>query len=125
MRPHKVLSVRQPWAELIIAGTKDIENRTWATAYRGPLLIHAGSFRPDDAMVAQFDPAALTYGAVIGHVDLIDVVEAYPSSFFFGPYGWVLSGAQRIDPPIRLRGRLGLFNATQAQLRIPVLEESR
>jgi hypothetical protein len=36
----KVISIRQPWAELIVRGKKDIENRTWNTCYRGPLAIH-------------------------------------------------------------------------------------
>lgn len=41
----KVLSVRQPWAWLIMQGYKDIENRTWQTPHRGKLAIHAsGSF---------------------------------------------------------------------------------
>lgn len=35
------LSVRQPWASLIVAGIKRVENRTWTTDYRGPLLVHA------------------------------------------------------------------------------------
>jgi hypothetical protein len=38
----KALSIRQPWAWLIVTGYKDIENRSWRTNYRGPLLIHAG-----------------------------------------------------------------------------------
>ena len=38
----KVLSVKQPWAWLIVAGVKNVENRTWFTNYDGPLLIHAG-----------------------------------------------------------------------------------
>ena len=37
----KCLSVCEPWAWAIIHGPKGIENRSWATAYRGPLLIHA------------------------------------------------------------------------------------
>ena len=37
----KIISVRQPWAYLIVAGYKPVENRTWNTSYRGPLLIHA------------------------------------------------------------------------------------
>jgi hypothetical protein len=36
-----LLSIKQPWAWLIANGYKDVENRTWATAYRGPLAIHA------------------------------------------------------------------------------------
>lgn len=39
----KVLSIRQPWASLIVWNFKDIENRNWKTNYRGPLLIHASS----------------------------------------------------------------------------------
>lgn len=37
-----ILSVRQPWAWLICAGFKDVENRTWATKHRGELFVHAG-----------------------------------------------------------------------------------
>jgi len=35
----KALSIRQPWAWLIVDGYKDIENSTWHTNYRGPALI--------------------------------------------------------------------------------------
>ena len=37
----KALSIRQPWATLILHGQKDIENRSWATRQRGQVLIHA------------------------------------------------------------------------------------
>jgi hypothetical protein len=37
----KTLSVKQPYATLICAGVKKVENRTWQTDYRGKLLIHA------------------------------------------------------------------------------------
>ena len=33
----KALSIRQPWAELILQGRKTIELRTWKTSYRGLL----------------------------------------------------------------------------------------
>ena len=40
----KVLSVQQPWASLICAGIKDVENRTWKPAQvPGRILIHASS----------------------------------------------------------------------------------
>lgn len=42
----KIVSVKQPWASLIVRGVKDIENRSWSTIYRGPLLVHA-SLKPD------------------------------------------------------------------------------
>ena len=39
MRTMKALSLRPHWAYAIFHLGKDIENRTWSTAYRGPLLI--------------------------------------------------------------------------------------
>lgn len=35
------LSLRQPWAWLVVHGGKGIENRKWNTKLRGPFLIHA------------------------------------------------------------------------------------
>lgn len=37
----KALSIRQPWAWLIIHGGKNVENRTWHTKHRGRFAIHA------------------------------------------------------------------------------------
>lgn len=54
----KTLSVRQPYAALICAGVKTVENRTWKTDYRGRLLIHASgdnmSFFKTDALPQSF-----------------------------------------------------------------------
>lgn len=38
----KCLSIQQPWAWAIVTGLKRIENRTWRTPHRGPMLVHAG-----------------------------------------------------------------------------------
>ena len=38
----KALSLRQPWATLVAIGAKQIETRSWSTAYRGTIAIHAG-----------------------------------------------------------------------------------
>ena len=37
----KILSLRQPYAYLVTRGTKNIENRSRPTRYRGPFLVHA------------------------------------------------------------------------------------
>ncbi len=44
-------SVKPKYASLIVAGTKRIENHTWQTHYRGPLLIHAA--QPVGAFIRQ------------------------------------------------------------------------
>jgi hypothetical protein len=41
----KTLTVHQPWASLIVFGFKPIENRSWRTDYKGPLLIHSSANR--------------------------------------------------------------------------------
>jgi hypothetical protein len=115
MTTIKALSVRQPWADLIIRGIKAVENRSWSTKYRGPLLIHTGQKFDDRCVIqqqAQFniDPDALPYGAIVGIVDLDDIVTSHHSQFFTGPYGWVLTNPRRFHRPITLRGRMGLFD---------------
>jgi hypothetical protein len=49
-----VLTIRNPWAWAIVHGGKPVENRGWRTAYRGPLLIHAGARSRWDPAGAQF-----------------------------------------------------------------------
>jgi hypothetical protein len=38
----RILTLTQPWATLVATGAKRIETRSWSTAYRGPVAIHAG-----------------------------------------------------------------------------------
>jgi hypothetical protein len=42
-RTLPALSIKQPWAALIVRGLKSIEVRTWPTIQRGWILIHASS----------------------------------------------------------------------------------
>lgn len=45
----KAISINQPWAWCIVNGYKPIENRDWATQFRGTVLIHAGKkFKEDN-----------------------------------------------------------------------------
>jgi len=112
----KCLSLKQPWAWLVFHG-KDVENRTWYTTYRGPLLIHA-SLKYDmdgDIWVTQHFPKIeipenLPTGAVVGKVHLINCVTQYPSKWFFGPYGFVLNNPTEYVKPIKYKGKLGLFD---------------
>src|SRR5215472_1457845 len=53
----KALSVRQPWAWLIVNGYKPVENRNWLTKFRGRLLIHAGQ---------RFDPKGVEAARLMG-----------------------------------------------------------
>jgi hypothetical protein len=113
----KALSIQQPWAHLIVAGLKPIENRTWTTAYRGPLLIHASQKMCiavesiEAAFGIKIDRRLLHFGCVIGRVDLVDVIEESDSPWFDGPYGFVLRNPRPIKPR-PWRGQLKLFDVT-------------
>jgi len=61
--PVYALSIRQPWAWLIVNGWKDIENREWSTRFRGRLLIHAGKQIESDAVEALRRGISPCYGA--------------------------------------------------------------
>lgn len=110
----KALTVRQPWAALIIHGGKDVENRTWRTNYRGRLLIHAASSRPDVAHDVRLRLIAaayrMDYGGVLGSVAVVDCVTDYDSEWAMpGMWHWVLADPEPLpfDP---CPGRLGLWD---------------
>ena len=37
----KAITIHQPWVQLLILGEKVHETRSWKTAHRGPIAIHA------------------------------------------------------------------------------------
>lgn len=123
----KALSIRQPWAWLIVNGYKDVENRTWSTNLRGSVLIHASKTMTD----ADYDEALafirgkhsisnlasivpkqheLERGGIVGVATLVSCSQCYPSPWFTGPYGFGLQLARPL--PFRpMSGALGFFEA--------------
>src|SRR5258707_13548260 len=89
----KVLSIRQPWAQLVASGVKDVENRTWPTRFRGPVLIHA-SQRADDVGSDEIErrfgvrpPPVLPLGGIVGVTEIVDCAKAHPSKWY-APAHW-------------------------------------
>ena len=122
----KCLSVRQPWAWLIIHGGKDVENRAWRTHYTGPLLIHAAKTpgRPASAEIYRIttlcgiDPVSgnvnLLYGAIIGRVHLAGCINGSDSPWSIpGDWHWLLADPEPLGP-IPYQGRQGLFDVEVA-----------
>lgn len=126
----KAFSIRQPWAYLICHGWKDIENRNWATNYRGRIYIHASKrwdsyprdFRDlqeiakDDhdlldvlVQICGFNKRNISLGAIIGEVDIIDCVTESKSPWFVGKYGFVLANPVFYKNPIPCKGKLRFF----------------
>lgn len=129
----KALTIHQPYAWAILAGLKPVENRTWSTSHRGPLLIHAG--RRSERWLAEIpklraagievpDADELTYGAIIGKIDVVDVVQYDPRQsqlvdpydlkdnfWAIGPVCFILAKPQIFPEPIPCRGQPGLWES--------------
>lgn len=115
----KALSIRQPWAWLIVNGHKDIENRTWPTWYRGPVLIHAGQTMTrvdyEHGLWACLDPVIelpqfekLERGGIVGVATIVDSVTRSDSYWYTGEHGFVLRDARPL-PFYPFKGALGFF----------------
>jgi ASCH domain len=119
----KAISVRQPWAWLIVNGHKMIETRSWMTDYRGPLIIHAAgkidrsfSRRELEKHFRCVIPDDLPTGAVVGIADLIDCVKLPKkrNRFLMFTFGFKLANARKLERPIRCYGRSFLFDLSWA-----------
>jgi hypothetical protein len=116
----KVLTVRQPWADAILQLGKDVENRVWNTNYRGKIYIHASQRinRNDILQVNSLAkitnkslPQTMITGAILGHVELTDIVKDSQSRWALpNQYNWLLTNPVLLNEPIYCKGKLSLWN---------------
>jgi len=113
-----------------MAGYKRMENRSWATPYRGRLAIHAGRSKASDGRaIGIFQQLGIEYpedfprGVIVGTVDVAEIVdqEEYLARYgknpadrlmAFGPLCWILKNP-RPCRPIPCAGALSLWNAAK------------
>lgn len=122
----KVLTIKQPWATLIMQGDKRFEFRSWQTKYRGDLLIHAGLGIDKEAIkrLEKYIPEELPCGKILGKVKLVDCIkmspafkeillnenkEIYTDSAFKENYGWQVTDVEMFENPIEAKGHLSLW----------------
>ncbi|MEL7212514.1 MAG: hypothetical protein AAGK92_07620 [Pseudomonadota bacterium] len=127
--PTLALSVRRPWAWAILHGGKVIENRTLSAIRAGgmttgAICLHAASGMKEDEYrwglwrlakhgVVAPRPDALIRSAIIGTIDVVDIVTESDSAWFGGKAGLVLENPVAIEP-IPAKGALGYFAWQQA-----------
>lgn len=122
----KALTIKEPWASLIINEYKTYEFRSWKTNYRGKILIHAGkSLEKNQAK--KFKEYNLEYncGEIIGEAELVDCIKVteefdeylkginpivYGNSGHVENYAWKLENIKKYDKKIPAKGQLGLWN---------------
>lgn len=100
----KALSIKEPWASLILEGKKTIETRIWRTNYRGSILLCASK-----------EPKSKISGKAFAIADLVHChnmkkedeefacCEIYPNAV-----SWFLKNIRKIEP-FEIKGKLGLF----------------
>lgn len=136
LRPP-VLSLSRPWPWLIFRGGKPVENRKWATTYRGDVLIHAsGSW---DGRAIPFAGGLTAKGvpgiplhelsgnhdlhpnkAVVGVVELYDICTGgrggdpcdCPPWASPGQNHWKIRNTAEFPRPVPCRGNLSLWQLT-------------
>lgn len=138
----KAISLHQPYANVVALGLKRYETRSWGTSYRGPLAIcsakkwtaevrdrvhYLGSyFGLDHFSFAEFIDPPL--GAVVALVDLVACVEMTPElieevgererkvgDWKARRFAWQLDSVRRLESPLPIRGRQGLWNLDEDQ----------
>lgn len=130
----KTLSIRQPWASLIVKGFKDVENRSWRTPIRGEIAVHASASKTEDdwedaiitvaairaiafsdaekwliETIGEFDK--LPRGAILGTVEITDCKRERMSPWHFDEnWGFYLQNPKEIKKPIPAKGKLGFWD---------------
>ena len=115
----KALSLKQPFAELILQGRKKIELRKWNTKFRGEFLVHT-SGNIDEGAMKRFNFKELPRGCILGKVTLVDVKhynteeehnkdkKLHLASTYWGDYGFVLTNPVRLKE-VKYKGSLGFW----------------
>lgn len=124
----KVLSIKEPWASLIMNGTKKIETRSWKTKYRGEIYIHASLSKAKITKPEVYElikDMNFKCGYIICKCNLVDCIymtneyvndmktnhyEEYICGHYeVGRYAWIVEDVKVIEP-IEAKGKLGLWN---------------
>jgi hypothetical protein len=98
------LSLKQPWAALVVHGIKTIEVRRWPTRRRGRILIHAARI-PDgrehgwELLPPEARATAELGGGIIGAADLLSCITYHDRERFVADRDSHLNAPEWFQPP--------------------------
>lgn len=119
----KALTIKEPWASLIVQGFKKYEFRSWKTNYRGKVLIHAGLSKENIEKYKDYN-LDISSGEIIGEAYITDCIlvdekldkslrkidEKVYGNNHVGLYAFKLENAKKYNKKIKVKGKLGLWN---------------
>lgn len=123
----KALTIKQPWAQLIMHAGKDIENRQWYTSVRGRIAVTASAklnkHELHDACdfmrgwmprfserIFSAEAQGYPVGCILGTVEIVGCVKHSESPWFVGDYGFLLRKPMVLKSPIPVKGALGFWD---------------
>lgn len=132
----KALTIKQPWAGLLVLGIKKNETRGWRTNFRGKLAIHSSKDIDQAGLrvlqhlvdhLPDFSPGSFNYktctvtGSLLGTVEMTDCIstnsqhpvtafEAYLGNYDEDRYFWTMRNPDVFPNPIPIKGKLNLWN---------------
>ena len=127
----KIIKVKQPWADALVTGKKDVENRSWPISSTcGPdspvwFLVASSKSKPTKALMEDYErrmalqyphgrpyfdvPSDFAYGAIIGIVRLKGCYPSWPSVWYNAPdVAWVVDAAFEFEDPIPMHPEDGM-----------------
>lgn len=108
----QVLNIAQPWAHCVVHEGKNVENRSQNLKKRGTIAIYASKTILNDRFEACLDlykiklnPADLPLGAIVGIVDVVDVitentVTARTKKWYVSKFGYVFENIIELQKPV-------------------------
>ena len=125
----KVISIKEPFATLIMNGLKVIETRSWKTNYRGEIYINASGKSLakeylNPYVLALIKDMNMNYGKIICKANLVDCIymdekflnkvkddnQEYNLGLYqLGRYAWIFENIVPIIP-IEAKGKLNIWN---------------
>ena len=119
----KALTIKEPWASLIVQGFKKYEFRSWKTNYRGKVLIHAGLSKENIEKYKDYN-LDISSGEIIGEAyitgcilvdekldkSLRKIDEKVYGNNHVGLYAFKLENVKKYNKKIKAKGNLGLWN---------------
>ena len=128
----KVLSLKEPFATLILNKKKYIETWSWKTNYRGEIYIHASkklignSIDGREKLIDLISDDKMHYGKIICKCNLVDCIEMTQEyidnikenenqqficgEYTVGRYAWILENITPLLDMIDAKGKLGIWN---------------
>ena len=126
----KVLSIKEPYATLLMKQIKHIETRSWKTNYRGEIYIHVSGktlekkAKQNKKIQELIKDISMNYGYIICKGNLVDCIymdkeylqkikkdkiEYLLGDYQEGRYAWIINDIKPIKP-IKAKGQLGIWN---------------